>query len=255
MKKYFLILLFVTVTIQGFSQQNKTQFEGVANYLIKLAEDVFTFDGELIFTDTQSTFVYKKNKKTKWFRDNEAEFKTQMVYTDSLGFQIFTNLKTKELQVREFCRQNQAFIYKDTVNLKWRLGSEHKEVNGLQCSNAYTRFRGRDYIAWYAMEVPTSAGPWKFNGLPGLIVLVEDKRGEVWISLKSLKLGTNAAMPKLGSGTEVSLMDFQKNMDQAYKEEIIKNNAAISQLQAEYPDLEIDNALPEKRVATEIEFK
>jgi GLPGLI family protein len=255
MKKYFLILLFVTVTAKGFSQQNKTQFKGAANYLIKLAEDVFTFDGELIFTDTQSTFVYKKNNKTKWFRDNEAEFKSQLIYTDSSGYQIFTNLKTKELQVREFCRQNQAFIYKDAVNIKWQLGSEHKEVNGLQCSDAYTRFRGRDYIAWYAIDVPTSAGPWKFNGLPGLIVLIEDKRGEVWISLQSLKLGTNAAMPKLGSGTEVSLIEFQKNMDKAYKEQWEKNDAIINKLQAENPDIEIENTLPLKRVATEIEFK
>lgn len=38
-------------------------------------------------------------------------------------------------------------------------------------------FRGRNYEAWYAPEIAVSAGPWKFGGLPGLILAIKDDAG------------------------------------------------------------------------------
>jgi GLPGLI family protein len=255
MKKLFLLSLFIAFTIYGNSQQNQQEFRGVAEYSIKMAKDSYFFDSELVFTSKKSSFVYKKNKKTKWFREDENGFNFQKIYTDSLGYQVFIDLITKESQVREFCRQEQPFIYKDKINIAWKLEDKQKEIGGLKCSKATANFRGRNYIAWYAPEVPTSAGPWKFNGLPGLIVSVKDETGEVSLSLVSLKMGVDTSFPKLASGTEISLSGFLMNMDEAYQEEWEKNDAIINQLQAESPDIEIMNNMPEKRVATEIEFE
>jgi hypothetical protein len=47
---------------------------------------------------------------------------------------------------------------------------------GNNCQKALTTFRGRSYIAWFAPDIPLSAGPYKFRGLPGLIVKVEDTK-------------------------------------------------------------------------------
>lgn len=254
MKKSILLLLIIVYFINAKSQ-NESKYTGIANYSIRLAGDVFLFDGELIFTDTKSSFVYKKNTNTKWLREAEDELKGQTIYTDSSGYQIFTNLINKKLVVREFCREKQAFIYRDSVNIKWQLADEQKEIEGLKCAKATTHFRGRDYTAWYALEIPRSAGPWKFNGLPGLIIKIEDNKNEVFIVLESLKMGANINMPQLAGSTEISLKGFLINMEEAYKEAVIKNDAAISQLQAEFPDIEINNIMPEKRPATELEFE
>ncbi|MCF6241560.1 MAG: GLPGLI family protein [Bacteroidales bacterium] len=254
MKKSILLLLISFYLINAKSQ-TQAEYTGIANYSIRLAGDVFLFDSELIFTDTKSSFVYKKYKNTKWLREAEDELKGQTIYTDSNGYQIFTDLISKKLVVREFCSEKQAFIYKDKVNIKWQLENEQKEIEGLKCAKASTHFRGRNYTAWYALEVPSSAGPWKFNGLPGLIVKVEESKNEVFIVLKSLKIATQTKMPKLAHGTETSLKEFLKNMDAAYKEAVVKNEVAISQLQAEFPDLEINNNMPVKRPATELEFE
>lgn len=48
------------------------------------------------------------------------------------------------------------------------------EIIGYQCRKATCWFRGRNYIAWFASDIPISNGPWKFSGLPGLIMKIYD---------------------------------------------------------------------------------
>lgn len=45
---------------------------------------------------------------------------------------------------------------------------------GYSCGMAKTHFAGRDYVAWYTLDLPIPYGPYKFSGLPGLIMKVED---------------------------------------------------------------------------------
>ena len=45
---------------------------------------------------------------------------------------------------------------------------------GYPCQKATATFRGRDYEAWFTPEIPVNDGPWKFFGLPGLILKVTD---------------------------------------------------------------------------------
>jgi porphyromonas gingivalis family protein len=59
-------------------------------------------------------------------------------------------------------------------SFKWQILSESKEILGYKCQKAQGEFRGRKYIAWFAPSIPISDGPWKFCGLPGLILAVED---------------------------------------------------------------------------------
>lgn len=63
---------------------------------------------------------------------------------------------------------------KDVVSLTWELGNDSDSIAGYYCRNAYTSFRGRKYVAWYSPEIPLSYGPYKFSGLPGLILKMND---------------------------------------------------------------------------------
>jgi GLPGLI family protein len=56
----------------------------------------------------------------------------------------------------------------------WNLLDDTLTIVGYLCQKATCSFRGRDYIAWFATEIPISNGPWKFGGLPGLILKIYD---------------------------------------------------------------------------------
>jgi len=57
---------------------------------------------------------------------------------------------------------------------KWQLQDETLEVMGYKCQKATCNFRGRNYTAWFTMDIPVNDGPYKFYGLPGLILMIED---------------------------------------------------------------------------------
>lgn len=73
----------------------------------------------------------------------------------------------------------EEFEYTEPVpQMTWQfLNIPPRTVCGYQCMAAGTTFRGRQYTVWFAPEIPISAGPWKFSGLPGLILAVEESSG------------------------------------------------------------------------------
>jgi len=56
---------------------------------------------------------------------------------------------------------------------EWKLSSEEKEILGYACKKATLEFGGRYWEAWYVGAIPIQDGPYKFSGLPGLILEVE----------------------------------------------------------------------------------
>ena len=68
-----------------------------------------------------------------------------------------------------------SYIYTEKEPVfDWNFSPDTLTVLGYLCKKATCLFRGRYYTAWYAPDIPLSNGPWKFNGLPGLILKVED---------------------------------------------------------------------------------
>jgi GLPGLI family protein len=56
----------------------------------------------------------------------------------------------------------------------WEIHDDTLTVAGYFCQKASCSFRGRNYTAWFTTDVPINNGPWKFGGLPGLILKVYD---------------------------------------------------------------------------------
>lgn len=87
--------------------------------------------------------------------------------------------------------QGPVFKYiEDKVDFNWVIHSEKKNIFGYSCQKATTNFGGRSWEAWFTSRIPVSDGPWKFRGLPGLILQVFDDKGNFsfdCIGIKNMK--------------------------------------------------------------------
>lgn len=59
----------------------------------------------------------------------------------------------------------------------WELTEETDTICGYECKKATGSYGDRQWSVWYAEEIPVPYGPWKFAGLPGLVMKAEDSEG------------------------------------------------------------------------------
>ena len=78
----------------------------------------------------------------------------------------------------------------DTPVFGWQLTSDTCTVMGYPCQKAVTEFRGRVWHAWFCPALPVDSGPYKFRGLPGLILKAEDTIGTYSWELAAIERGT-----------------------------------------------------------------
>ncbi|MFI5160611.1 MAG: GLPGLI family protein [Sphingobacteriales bacterium] len=63
--------------------------------------------------------------------------------------------------------------------IDWKISNDTATFGGLHCQKATGHFKGRDYTAWFCPDMPLQVGPWKLNGLPGVIVQAYDAKKDV----------------------------------------------------------------------------
>lgn len=115
--------------------------------------------------------------------------------------QLFKNRKKQEIIIIDRA-EGSIDPYKCTEKVapqQWEITSDTLTVLGYLCQKATTSFRGRNYIAWFTSDIPVNDGPWKFYGLPGLILKVNDSENlfsfEI-VGLEQLQPPTNIFMAK-----------------------------------------------------------
>ena len=74
--------------------------------------------------------------------------------------------------------------------MEWNLEEGDKTICGYLCNKATTSYGGREWTVWYAPGIPSSSGPWKFNGLPGLILAARDSESKHEFEAIAFRKGT-----------------------------------------------------------------
>ncbi|WP_281166433.1 GLPGLI family protein [Riemerella columbina] len=131
--------------------------------------------------------------------------------------------------------------YHDSKINNWKLIDETKTINSFVCNKAEVHFRGRDWVAWYSTEIPFPYGPYKFGGLPGLIIKITDTKGDYDFKLvksvanKDLKGKTITVDPKRYKNstlvTQQELLTAKDNFRKNLLNSMQKDGVILSQEQ------------------------
>lgn len=94
------------------------------------------------------------------------------------GTEYYQFINNKKLVRREVMMN--AYIVNEVLPvITWHISADRANFAELHCQKATCHFKGRDYTAWFCPDLPVRVGPWKLNGLPGVIVEAYDAKKEV----------------------------------------------------------------------------
>ncbi|MGS0748557.1 GLPGLI family protein [Halpernia sp. GG3] len=79
-----------------------------------------------------------------------------------------------------------AYKVLDDRKIIWKISPEKEKIGEFMAQKASTEMFGRRWIAWFTTEIPLQDGPYKFHGLPGLIVKISDKSNTHNFELKAV---------------------------------------------------------------------
>ncbi|WP_374463251.1 GLPGLI family protein [Chryseobacterium sp.] len=66
------------------------------------------------------------------------------------------------------------YVFETEDNISWKVEADTKKINNYNLQKATAVFGGRNWTAWFTPDINIPEGPYKFRGLPGLVLYVED---------------------------------------------------------------------------------
>ncbi|MCC3214027.1 GLPGLI family protein [Chryseobacterium sp. X308] len=103
------------------------------------------------------------------------------------------------------------YSYEEDRPLNWKIEPETRKIGEYKVQKAETDFGGRKWTAWFTTDLPYQDGPYKFGGLPGLIVKVEDDKGDYSFDLmKNYKIAEFPTLNQFGNTLKVKRTDYIK---------------------------------------------
>jgi GLPGLI family protein len=154
--------------------------------------------------------------------------KTNGTLSDTIGNVVYQNKKNKLLYVREKMQHEYVITEEAIPAINWEITDETRIIKTYRCKMAVTYFRGRYYKAWFTTDVPIVAAPWKFGGLPGLVMDIEDDRQQVKIYVEKIEYPTDEKVnPFVNSGRKISLNTYFNFRNDDFKKLIQAQQAML----------------------------
>ncbi|MEH0007885.1 MAG: GLPGLI family protein [Flavobacteriales bacterium] len=212
MKKYIFIAMGL-VSLSLFAQGNKS-YEIIYDFSYQpdstdpasqRQEDMVLFRNDSISL-FQSYVKYKRDSVMK----RNTEYLKNAIHTEQ-GIDINTlfggyipkisMVIKKDFKNHKYIIQKPAGVdvyqYEEPAEVDWQIQTDTMTLSGYQCQKATTRIAGRNYAVWFTPEISIPDGPFKFFGLPGLIVQATDSQGFFQFKLKEFKAVDQTAIPEL----------------------------------------------------------
>ncbi|SDI63069.1 GLPGLI family protein [Chryseobacterium jejuense] len=145
---------------------------------IKGSRSLFISENKLVRDSLFASFkseVKESNKKDeKSFSKLEGKRHSEPTF-----FEYFITKNIPEQKVYYYDKvAGKQIYYQEDRPIKWETSNTLEKQNGYSVQKAVAHFGGRIWTAWFTKDIPVSEGPYKFSGLPGLIVKLEDDKGD-----------------------------------------------------------------------------
>lgn len=150
----------------------------------------------------------------------------------------------------------------DKRKLAWKILPDKEKIGELNTQKASVNFAGRNWTAWFATDIPIQDGPYKFHGLPGLIVKLEDITQSHSFVLKEIKKlpvdyqwesdnkikSFNATIPLDEIKYKKQFLDFRNNPAKSLRQ-IVSSNQKINIIDESGEPLDIEKLIKDKEKA------
>jgi len=202
MKQFYIPFIFLLISSLVPAQELTDKFKYKATY--DLTWQIDSTNSESIQNETMVLFIGDKisrfSSEGQYIADSIKEAykdreRTQQSFNEmrskmpmsALNFYVFKKQNSAQVSFTEkIVKDNYRYI-QDIDDLNWEILPETKEVAGFVAQKAKASFSGRDYTAWFTTEIPISEGPYKFRGLPGLILEISDNNDYYTFKLNGFK--------------------------------------------------------------------
>lgn len=236
MKKLFVVIICFCYWGIGHSQNSGTiTYEQKANLhrrltaeneeMKKMIPEFRSSNFELLYTETTSLYRPVEEDEPPMQGGGGMRFRIpETIY--------FKNTETEtSLVQRSFFEKK--YLIEDTLRIPaWKLGTESKNILGLNCMKAtLTTEDKRDTVvikneltAWFTPDIFAPFGPESYGGLPGVILELNINNSEVVYTAKSINPKLDMEELKAPTkGEKISNAAFQSMMNERMKE-MMKNN-------------------------------
>ncbi|PZR23539.1 MAG: hypothetical protein DI539_02740 [Flavobacterium psychrophilum] len=174
--KLLLRLSILLLSISGFSQASKDvqveyQLFSNTSWPMKMFTTLYVSGNTAIYRERFNTKEPWLERSTPEILAQQKKFASDVVLEDT--YQM-TDRNKKEVLFYDYVMSKKFLVRDLCPDIQWQITDETKTVAGLTCIKAVGDFRGRQWIAWFAPEIPLAFGPWKLQGLPGIILEAYD---------------------------------------------------------------------------------
>ena len=170
-----MMTLVFAIAVQGQTETiDSTQFVAVYDYECRTQNDEGQdiTDRMKLAVQVGRTVVKSMPRSAYPVYDGDAKPDVAAGFQEALMHMptVWTGYPEGQTTVREFIFPHDYEGYEATPDIAWTLSEDTVTVSGYLCQKATATFRGVEWHVCYTEEIPSSAGPWRLRGLPGLIV-------------------------------------------------------------------------------------
>jgi GLPGLI family protein len=227
---YYLLLVLSILSIRPVGLRAQTA-EGTIRYLRTQNWAKMMLSVDYISKNQRDRMMYMWGTRSEWKTYTLLYFTpTESKYEDSEeeaepGSEGWSNRKEVFFMKRNFKDNTlcdgitllgKTYIIHDTITPPaWKILNDMKEVAGHICMNASLTdtLRKQNTIVWFALDMPNSAGPERFFGLPGMILEVDINNGALTMTADKIDLKpltTELEVPQKIKGKKIDEAAFNK---------------------------------------------